>query len=49
MKDYLNLEGLTYFLEKLADKFAKKEDAITIDEIDEICGANIYAASEVLY
>ena len=49
MKDYLNLEGLSHFLNQLLTLFAKKEDVITIEEIDEICGANIYAASEVLY
>ena len=48
-KDYLNLEGLSHFFNQLLSLFAKKEDVITEEEIDEICGANIYAASEVLY
>ena len=48
-KDYLNFEGLSHFFNQLLSLFIKKEDVITEEEIDEICGANIYAASEVLY
>ena len=49
MKNYLNFEGLSHFLENLLGLFLKKTDVITNEEIDTICGANIYAASEVLY
>lgn len=49
MKDYLNFKGLSHFLENLLTLFLKKNDVITDEEIDEICGDSIYAASEVLY
>ena len=49
MKDYLSLEGLSHFLDKLIALFAKQDDVITEEEIDEICGANILHVSEVSY
>ena len=55
-KDYLNLNGLSYFLNKLLVKFATKdelkavqENVITDDEIDEICETSVVMASEVMF
>lgn len=52
--DYLSLDGLTHFFTKLINKFATKDElnaieehVITSDEIDDICGAAVYTASEV--
>ena len=49
MKNYINFDGLSYFLDKLSGLFVKKTDVteITNDEIDEICNVTIYAGSEV--
>lgn len=43
MKDYLNLEGLSYFLDKLLAKLVSNDDVITNAEIDEICGGIVTA------
>lgn len=49
MGKYLNLDGLSAFLNKLDDTFIKKDDmeSITVDEIDSICGTTIYTSEEV--
>jgi len=40
-KKYLNLAGLSAFLNNLKEMFASKTDVITNDEIDEICGGAV--------
>lgn len=56
MKEYLSFDGLSHFFNKLALKFATKDElktaqdnVITDDEIDEICGTSIVMASEVKF
>ena len=53
-KDYLSLDGLTHFFTKLMNKFATKDElvnvqnnAITNEDIDEICGTVIHMGDEV--
>ena len=42
MKKYINLEGLSRFLENISGIFVGKEDVITETEVDEICGMTDY-------
>lgn len=39
VKNYLNFEGLSHFLDNLMGLFVKTNDVITEDEIDEVCGS----------
>ena len=54
MKSYLNLDGLSHFLNKLLNKFATKEelsavedDVLTNSEIDTICETALMPANNL--
>jgi hypothetical protein len=49
IKDYLDLKGLVYFLNKLLDKFVTNDNIITNAKIDEICNTVILNAEEVSF
>lgn len=48
MKKYLNFDALSYFLDKLSEKFVSKEEveAITDEQIEAICGGEIILLAE---